>query len=69
MKVKKNGKPIFSAQLKALSSSFMQPVKGSLSPNTKYGTGIRTASIPIALMVTKSLSVIYSERWILILAS
>ena len=61
--------PYFSAQLKALSSSSMQPINGFRSPKIKYGTGIRTDSIPMLFMVTKSRSVIYSERWIFILAS
>ena len=39
------------------------------SPKMKYGTGILTASIPMDLILVKSLSVMYSERWILILAS
>ena len=61
--------PYFSAQLNALSRSSMHPINGSLSPKIKYGTGIRTASNPHDLIVTKSRSVMYSLRWILILAS
>jgi hypothetical protein len=44
-------------------------MNGSLSPKMKYGTRILTASIPMDLILVKSLSVMYSERWILILAS
>ena len=47
----------------------MQPMKGFLSPKMKYGTGIRTVLKPQELIVTKSRSVIYSLRCILILAS
>lgn len=47
----------------------IHPMNGSLSPKMKYGTGILTASIPMDLILVKSLSVMYSERWILILAS
>ena len=39
-------RPCAAAHAKALSTYSMQPTNGSTSPNTKYGTGMRTASTP-----------------------
>ena len=62
-------RPYFSAQLKALSSSSMQPMNGARSPKMKYGTGMRTEFSPHDLMVAKSRSLMYSARWVLMRAS
>ena len=47
----------------------MQPTKGGRSPKMKYGTGIRTQVRPMDAIFAKSRSVMYSLRWISILAS
>ena len=69
MKINENGKSVFFRPVKGLIQFFDAADKWFPVAEDKYGTGIRTDSIPMLFMVTKSRSVMYSERWIFILAS